>query len=90
MTTKGGNGGNLLLGPDGKMIPGKPGLLVVKAPVGSNPNPQVLEMVGKATNCAVLVLPSEMDVYSGRVAKEFLESMHTLIHTALRIDKENQ
>lgn len=85
-----GNNGGGLVRPDGSPLATYKGLIVVKVPVGMKPPMQLLDAMGKATNSIVYVMPPEVDIYYGKIAKEHLENIHQLVHTALQIPMEGE
>lgn len=75
------NGSKQIFGPDGKPLVTHVGLAVLKIPVGSPlPSPQLLNAIAKMTQCNIVTIPSEYDLYTGRLAFEQMESMHQAIH----------
>lgn len=80
--------GNKLIGPDGTPIGGQQGVIVVKVPVGRQPPMQLLAQISKVTHSAVFLMPTEMDIYFGKLGQEQLENMHKLLHTALQLPED--
>jgi len=78
--------GNRILGPDGKSITTEPSIVVIKS---RNPlPPQLIQNVGMVTKSSVVVLPLEIDLMSGKLAREEIEVIHGAIHDILGIKEE--
>lgn len=77
------NGKKEILGPSGLPISTEPSVVVIKA---RNPlPPQLIQSIGVVTKSSVVVLPLEVDLIMGNLAREEIEAIHKAIHDILGI-----
>ncbi len=82
----GDNDGSKILGPDGLPLTTEPPIVVVKS---RHPLPQQLvQSIGMTTKCSVIVLPLEIDLLTGKLAREEIEAVHDALHDILGITDE--
>jgi len=75
-----------ILGPDGMPITTQPPIVVIKS---RHPlPPQLIQNIGMATKCSVIVLPLEIDLMTGKLAMEEIEAIHGAIHNILEIKEK--
>jgi len=80
------NDGDKILGPDGLPISTQPPIVVVKSRYPLPP--QLIQNIGTITKSSVVVLPLEIDLMTGKLAREEIEAIHGAIHDILEIKDE--